>query len=216
MYKKFFVPGFKRRYKGLSYDYELGGFTEGFYATFYRKLISQDWPNVLKMFLPSIVGGTSQNFTPLEQANLKRAAREISIIAMTGTMTMLVMSMIAASGDDDEKRALRYLLYMTLKTNAELGVFLGPGDPQNFLLPNVQELARYPQNPIAVYSIIKKGLKVVNRLSPNKWGETYQRDTGIWKKGDLKLEADFLKFWGLQGTNFSPENGVKFLQMQTN
>lgn len=213
MYKKFLVPGLKRRYKGLSYDYELGSYTEGFYSTFYRKLVA-DWVGTAKMLLPAAFGGQLENLTPLEQANIRRAVREMGIICMTGALTMLLTAMVKASDDDDEKLALRYPLYLVMKSNVELGVFLGFGDPQNFGLPNIQEMMRYPQNPFAAYSVIKKGSKILFQLTDPT--EKYQRDSGLFKKGDNKLAANFIKFWGISGTNFDPENGIKWLELQTN
>jgi hypothetical protein len=207
MYKKFLVPGFKRRYKAIGYDQEYGGITEGYYITFKNKLL-----NDTKELSRFLIGIDTGYFTEFEKQNLRRARREILIVALTGTMVMLIQAMMEAA-DDDEKRYYRHLLFLTMRLNNELGIFGTFGDPQNLGLPSVGELYKTIKNPMPVVSVTDRFQKLLKQMTSPF--EVYERDSGIWEKGDSKLWAAFLKFWGLNGVNFDPENSIKYMNMTT-
>jgi hypothetical protein len=203
MYKKHVVPGFKRRYKGISRDEELGDITEGYYNTIFRLLGTE-----AKELGKSILGKDS-TLTPMEKQNAKKALRDILWVITSGTFIILLQAMMEGA-DDDEKAALRYPLFLSMRLNADLGLYGTPGDPQNFALPNLQETLRLAKNPSPIFGTLDKTLKLVNQLFQPF--ETYDHDSGIWSKGDNKAIADLLKLWGVTGANFNPENSIKFMQ----
>jgi hypothetical protein len=208
MYKKFFVPGIRRRYRSAGIDYETGAFTEGFYRTFYSLMI-RDTKQLLKF-----MSFQSNELTDLEKQNVKRALSEMSIIMITGAIVMLLTAGIKSSDDDEEKKRMRYLLYLTMRLNTEIGVFGGLGDPQDlFILPNLREVRQIIRQPFALWSIIDKLFRLLNQLQNPT--EVYKRDTGIFEKGDNKAAAAFIKFWGISGVNFSPEIAISYMQMNT-
>jgi len=203
MYKKHVVPGFKRRYKGISRDEELGDITEGYYNTIFRLLGTE-----AKELGKSILGKDS-TLTSMEKQNAKKALRDILWVITSGTFIILLQAMMEGA-DDDEKAALRYPLFLSMRLNADLGLYGTPGDPQNFALPNLQETLRLAKNPSPIFGTLDKTLKLVNQLFQPF--ETYDHDSGIWSKGDNKAIADLLKLWGVTGANFNPENSIKFMQ----
>jgi hypothetical protein len=207
MYKKFLAPGLKRRFKALGYDQELGDISEGYMSKFYKSLLSN--ANQLGRFLIGVDNGYYNEF---EKQNLRRARREILIVAATGALVMLLNSLMEGA-DDDEKRKLKHLLFLTMRINNELGIYGTIGDPQNIGLPSAGEMYKTIKNPIPAFSITDRLSKLLQQLTDPT--AVYERDSGIWKKGDSKLWAKFLKFWGYNGVNFDPENSIKYMQMST-
>jgi len=208
MYKKFLAPGLKRRYKALGYNQEMGDVTEGYMRTFYKKLMLD--VGQLSKFMIGIDNGY---FETHEKENLRRARREMLIVATTGIVVILLSALLEDTDDDDDKLKLKFLLYIALRINSDLGVYGIPGDPTNFLLPAPGEMWRTFKNPIAAYSILDRIQKLLNQMEHPT--EVYKVKSGIWEKGDSKLWAAWLKFWGQNGVNFDPSNSIKFIQMTT-
>lgn len=209
MYKKFLAPGLKRRFKGLGYDQELGTVTEGYMSFFYKNLFKE-----AKQLGRFLIGSDNGFYHEHEKQNLRRARREILIVAATGALVILLNSLIEGSDDEDEKRNIRYFLYLTMRINNELGIYGTIGDPQNILgLPSPGEMYKTIKNPIPAFGVTDKLIKVLQQMTDPT--AVYERDSGVWEKGDSKLWAKFLKFWGYNGVNFDPENSIKFMQMST-
>lgn len=209
MYKKFLAPGLKRRYKSRGYDFEYGDITEGYWITFHRALLRDTAK--LARFVSGL--DKSNYFTEFEKQNLRRSLREMMIVAATGFAVIILNSLLEAADDEDEKRNIRRLLYTTMRLNNELGVYGTFGDPQNFFIPNAGEMYKTIKNPIAAFSVTNKLQKLLQQLTDPT--AVYERDSGIWEKGDSKLWATFLKFWGYNGTNTDPENAIKYMNMTT-
>lgn len=207
MYRKHVAPGFKKRLKGWSVDQELGGETEGFYITFYKTLFLQP-----KELLKELSPLSESNLTPLEKANLRRALREQAIILLTGTAAWLLTEMMKEM-DDEEKRKYAHLLYWTLRLNQEVSSYGGIGDPRDaFVVPSLFDMYKSFRTPTAAYGVLEKAFKLITQLS-NPF-EEYERDTGIWKKGDLKIYAKFLKLIGITGNTINPDEAIDIMQMQ--
>lgn len=196
MFRKFVVPGFKKRYKSFSIDQELGGTTEGFHLTFF-KLLFKDTKQLMRELSPL----HKSNLTPMEKNNVKRSATELAYIGATALLVMIIHSLMENAGDEDKKK-LRYPLYWALRLNSELSAFLDPRDTYRSF--------RYPT---AAYGTIDRFLKLAGDVfSPT---EKYERDTGMWEKGDLKILADLFKLMGITGGTANPDELVKVLESQT-
>lgn len=204
MYRDFLVPGFKKRYKTLSVDQEFSSPTEGYWNTFMRKLI-KDKKQLMRFYMG--MEKESGDFQDFERENLKRAVRELAIVFATGLIVMILNNLYKAA-DDDEKEKWKYLLFLSMKMNQELGAYGTPGDPQNFGIPNFRELTRNFQQPTVLFGTVNKLFKIFNSI-----GETYERDTGMFEKGDSKFMAALIKFFGITGVNFDPEEAIKWMNM---
>ena len=205
MFRKFFVPGLKRRYKGIGVDEELGQLTEGYYITFYKALIT-DWKQLFKFYI-----GQESNLTPMEKQNVQRALREQAVLLSTGVLIMVLSSL----GADDKKERQKYqwLLFLSLKLNSEIGTFGGIGDPSSgVIFPNIGEIKR------TIWSlppVIREFESILDFLTAIKNPtDTYQTSTGIHEKGDLKLPAKFWKMLSITGTNWNPETTNKWYMQQ--
>jgi hypothetical protein len=208
MYKKFLAPGLKRRYKALGYDQELGDITEGYLKTFYNKIRTD--ASQLGRFMIGIDNGYYNEF---EKQNLRRARREMLIVATAGTMVMLLSALIEGSDDDDDKKKLKYLLYLSMRIDNELGIYGTFGDPQSGFFPNPSEIYKTVKNPIPAYGVTDRLNKLIKQMFDPF--EEYKAKSGVWEKGDSKLWAAFLKFWGQNGTNYDPSNSIKWMNMST-
>jgi hypothetical protein len=208
MYKKFLLPGIKKRYKSKGIDQELGVITEGYWITFYKHLATD-----VKQLSRFIAGVDNGYYSPAEKQNLRRARRELLIVAASG-MFIIILNSLMEAGDDDEKAKLKHLLYLSMRINSELGIYGTFGDPQNFLgMPSVKEVYKTVKNPIPVFSVLDRLSSLLTQMTDPF--AVYKRDSGIWEKGDSKLWAKFLKFWGYNGVNSDPENAIKYMKMTT-
>lgn len=207
MYRKFLVPGFKRRFQTYSANYESGEAREGYYRTFWKSLM-RDWKQTIAQTLP-FVKASDAGLTPLEQMNLRRASMDFAMIALTGIIVMLLRALRDSAGDDDEraKWALSYPLYTAMRLQSELRYY-----------SRWQDLYRSFRAPTASYGIAEKAFKFVNQvtedvltLSP----ERYERDAGLAKKGDIKSLIYFYKLIGLSGRQLDPSESIKILDLQT-
>ena len=210
MYRKFVVPGFKRRYKQYGFDQEMGIMTEGYYKTFFRLAITET-----KELLNNLMPFTDSNLTDIERANSRRAMMEMAYMLTTGIIIMILSSM--SGGDDDKDKKRQYALFFALRLNNELGFFLAPGDvARNPLLLGVNPLNMYKtfRAPTAGFTLVEKTIRLATQLSDPF--EEYKRDSGPWKKGDNKLMVKFLKLIGASGSTLNPDQAVKILMMQTN
>jgi len=205
MYRKFLVPGLKKRYKGFSIDQELGNVTEGYWRTFARIAVTQT-REMLKELSPF---GES-NLTELEKRNLRKSAIEMGIMLSSGIIIMILQSLYEGA-DDEDKKYLAYPLMFSMRLNSDLSAFVVPGDPRMLLLPNPIGLYKSFRYPTAAQTTIEKSLKLVGQMFNPL--ETYERQTGPYEKGDLKLVAKILKLAGLQKNLFYPEEIIKILQL---
>lgn len=207
MYRDFIVPGFKRRYKSIGIDNELDSITEGYYNTFWRKM-TEDYKKMFRQ----LIGLEKSNLQDWEKANLRKAVIEMGLVFTTGLLVM-GLSALYKAGDDDEKKYLKHILFLTMRLNNELGMYGVIGDPQEFGLPNVREVWKTFRQPSAIIGTVDRLMSLIYQLK-DPFAE-YQQDSGIFQKGDSKLMAKLYKLIGITGINIDPENAIKHIQMTT-
>ena len=204
MYKKHVAPGFKRRFKGISRDEELGDITEGYHNTFLRLALT-DTKRMVKALYSEDSG-----LSPVDRANLKKSVRDMMWVMATGILVMVLANLYSAADDDDEKTAYKYALFFALRLNQDLGIYGTLGDPQNLGLPNIRETLKLVKNPVVALAVIERGIDMVSQLKDPF--ATYKNPSGIFDKGDSKLGAAVIRFAGISGTSFDPGNAIKFMQ----
>jgi hypothetical protein len=137
-FKKWVVPGIEARYKKRWYDERLGVEMEGRYRT-------------LAMFLQASVrlqGGlknTWNELSPMEKANMKRNAAELSYLAASIAGYVLFSSLAGEVDDDDEllKKSVNFLVYQSSRQVSELSTFFSPVEAYNAV-----------KNPVATLGIV--------------------------------------------------------------
>jgi hypothetical protein len=197
MYRKFFVPGLKRRWKTYGIDQELGSPTEGYYNTFFRLMRTQlsDMSKQLSPF------HTTENLTPLEKKNLLKATRDLGLYFSTLLVVMILRSMY--EGADDDKKVLAYSLVLTMRLNQEISSLI--------IFTNPLSLWKITKSPMATQSLIEKLIKLSMQIVTDPF-EKYDKNTGKNKKGDLKVVAQLLKALGLDKNVTTPEELIKILE----
>ena len=197
MYRKHLVPGYKRRFKKSSMDQELGAPTEGYYRTFWNTFIKDTLRyklNVMEAW---------SGYTPFQKAQIRKVVGEISIIvALTA-----IASILTVGDDDDEEKKVKqkdmsyihnFLLYQAIRMRSETAAYILPTD-----------LLRILKSPTAMTSTIERAIRLLYQILPWNITEEYERETGVWKKGDNKAWAKFLRLMGYSGYNLTPAEAVK-------
>lgn len=195
MFRKFVVPGYKKRFKALGADQELGGMTEGTYITFFRTVVRD-----LKASKGKALVNWSE-YTPLERKNLMRFYTE------AGTMVALMGMVIALKGLGDDDKNLKkkwmysFMLYQAMRLRSEMMFYTNPKDTFRIL-----------KSPTAASTQVERIGKFISQIITNPM-EEYKRDAGKFHKGDNKAFAQLQKILGLSGSNLHPDQAVKILEM---
>lgn len=194
MYRKHLIPGYKRRWGKLQSDQELGGAVEGYYRTFYNTMLK----DLVRMKLNVIQNWAT--YTPFEKAQIKRTLAEAVIIIGITTLILIMTKLFGGDDDDENSYAYNFVLYELTRMQSETASYISPRDAYRTI-----------KSPTAMVSTIERLTKFVDQFlltwDPEKLN--YQRDEGVWNKGDNKSWAYFLKLIGFSGYNFSPEAAVK-------
>lgn len=194
MYRKHLIPGYKRRFKKLGMDEELGTFTEGYYRTFWNTFARD-----LRDYKFNVIDNWSQ-YTPFEKAQIKRVIAELTIILSLAAIATLLIS----AGDDDEELkknfAYNFVLYEIIRMRSETSAYISPNDAY-----------RVVKSPSAMTSTLERVIKFSDQFfltwNPDKL--EYKRKQGVWNEGDNKSWAYFLKLMGYSGYNITPEAAVE-------
>ena len=199
MYRKHLVPGLKRRFKGASFDEELGGATEGMYRVFWRTLMKDTYRYKFEIFKKW------STYTPFEKAQIRKVVAELTIVASLAALIMVLGAM--AEGDDDEKKEMPYayyfILYQAMRMKSETASYLP--------VIGLPDMYRIVQSPSAVTGVIDRFTKFVDQFLLT-WDDeklSFKRDTGVWDKGDNKSWAYFLKLMGFSGYNLTPDVAIE-------
>jgi hypothetical protein len=197
MYRKHLYPGYKRRVKGISMNHEIGVPTEGYYRTFANVMLSD-----LRQYKFNVIKNWS-TYTPFQKAQISKFLAEISLIFGLATLGF-IMTRILVDPDDDEREQIQdnylynFMLYEVMRMRSETASYINPIDAY-----------RVVKSPSVISSLIERIIKFGDQVMPWNITEEYKRDTGIWKKGDNKAWAAFLKLMGLSGYNLEPEQAWK-------
>jgi hypothetical protein len=195
MYRKHLVPGYKRRWKRLSMDEELGAWTEGFYRTFWNTFVRD-----LRDYKFNIMQNWS-TYSPFEKAQIKRVIAEATIVLTTTALVYILKKMV--DDDDDELKkswVYNFVLYEMIRMRSETSSYISPTDAY-----------RVVKSPSAMTSTLERAIKFGDQFfltwDPEKL--EYQRKQGIWNEGDNKSWAYFLKLMGYSGYNITPAEAVQ-------
>lgn len=213
MYKKWLAPGLKRRWKAEGFDYELGDFTEGMYSTFFKKLFGEFGE------FAKYVTGKEHTFSPMEIANIRRTLYEFSVIAITGTLA-IILSALGSGADTDKKWKYQWPLYFLMRLNAEISIYGGLGDPSSLFLPNLREVIS-PYRSIPVMTVLQKVTNLYSSASGDVINlmlgqdiNRYQNNTGIFDAGTSKTWANAVKVWGISGKSMDSDLALDILLLQ--
>lgn len=174
MFRKFIVPGAKRRFQKRQYVQRLDQYVEGNYVTtwnFAKRMFTE--AKILKWALMSEDWAL---LTDHEKANIKRTITEIATVATTIVVANLLYKSLKDDDDDDDKWKA-FLAYEAFRVKSELLFFVNPVETMKIL-----------NSPAAAMSLVENTIQLFKHLMP-RW-EEYER--GPWKN-HYKFEKDLMK-----------------------
>jgi hypothetical protein len=175
MFRKFVVPGFKRRWAKSKYIQRLGQTVEGNYQTTFRfigNLLTE-----LKIFKLSLM---SEEWTALndhEIANIRRMLGEV--VAFLGTVILIHFFAKGLEDDDEENWRFAYFAYQAYRLQTEL----------LFWTPKLDEAMTILRSPMASMSVFENMIKLIDQMFSA--AERYER--GPWK-GEYKIKKTMINF----------------------
>ena len=209
LFRSYFVPGLRRRFgylDGAHIDVESGELTNGYYNTFFGALMN--------LYYTKSLSKTYTNLTPSERKNMHRALMEFTFVILAGIVASTVRGMF---DDDDEKNPYwaGFVMYQALRLNTELSSFL---DPLEFI--------RMAQSPTATFTPVKNAFELLGTTTNtigygvgfpgiDEKDVFYQRQSGIYEKGDLKITkelTDVLPLFSGVSKSLDPERIAKFYE----
>lgn len=167
MFRKFVVPGYKKRWENKRYNEFLGEYTEGSYGT----TLSFLKRSLLELRSLGIASFTEnwEELLPREVANIKRAISELAAALILALVIAPIFLAGKADADDDAERWMFAMAsYLSIRTYKELAFFMSPTAAMDIL-----------RSPAAAVSSIENLGKLINQLITNP-AEQYVRK-GPWK-----------------------------------
>jgi hypothetical protein len=207
MYRRYFQPGLRRRFghgHGIHVDTEVEGISEGMYWSFLRYM-KESFKKGAKF------GSVYQVLTPMEKANVKRTSIEAGLtISLTAIGAILAGMM--TDDDEEDDYAAAFAAYQAMRISSELSQFY-----------NLKEFYRFASSPTALDKPFINSIELIWHLGTKELpyrlglrdedGIYYERKTGAYDKGDLKLTKLFRDvapiLRGIDKTT-NPEDALKF------
>jgi hypothetical protein len=176
LFRKFVIPGFKRRWQKKGINNLLNDETEGFYQTFGRfaKTFIKDLAQLKFDLMKEDFG----KMTKLERANMVRMLSEISFFTVSVVMCMAAMQ-AKSNADDKDNFWINNLAYQALRLRSELMFYVNPMATMQIL-----------QSPMAAISVAENVSKLIGQMAYPIYSGTFTfdvYDAGSWK-GKLKVE----------------------------
>lgn len=173
MFRKFVVPGLRRRWAKEEYLERLDDFVEGSYIStgrFFGALME----DLIKMKLSLL----SENWSELsdhQKANVRRTLTEVTFLVMALVLANVAIQQIKDIDDDEwEDRMWSFMAYQTVRLKSELLFFINPFETMAILRSPVASMSS-AENLITLLSML---------MHPLDLNERYER--GPWK-GKLKI-----------------------------
>lgn len=162
MFRKFVVPGFKRRWGGKHYIERLDDFVEGNYVT--------TWNFFVRMFKDLVhfkfdIGSKWGELSDHEKANIRRTLTEVSFVMMAIILSNVAIAKLKEDDDEDE-RFWSFTAYQALRLRAELLFFIKPDETLSIL-----------RSPMASMSVAENLIRLSGQIFHPL--ERYER--GPWK-----------------------------------
>jgi hypothetical protein len=208
-FRKFVIPGLKKRYKKLGVDEELGDITEGTYVTLWNSITKQR-KDLFKFLL-----NNENELTEFQKKNIKRSLVELTYIL--GLMTL--SGLLNAYDDDDDTYAYNFLQYEAYRLQSEMQFYLNPVEFYRVLrTPTIA--ATKTEQMLKFTSQLGLQLPPIYDLDKGEFyiNEKFEKDVGmspLSQKGDNKAVKYGLNVLGLDLNNQDPEYALDMYQKLT-
>ena len=175
MFRKFVVPGFKRRWGRSKYIQRLDQTVEGNYVTTIRFV--NNLRKDLKVFKAALMSEEWAALSDHEKSNIRRALGET--IALVST-SIIAGALFKSIGDEDEDDWLAaYWAYQAYRLQTEL----------LFWTPKIDEAMTILRSPMASMSVIENTIKLLDQM----WTPGQQYERGPWK-GEYKIKKTLINY----------------------
>jgi hypothetical protein len=175
MFRKFIVPGMRRRWSSQYVNNLSGQIVEGNYITF-GKFAGRLFKD-MKIFRWGLITEDWNNMTISERANVKRTLSEMVFLV---AVSVLAHALTQIKGDDDDEEWLySFWAYQALRLRTEMSFFYNPYEAMKIL-----------RSPAASMSVIENVVKLWGQMIDPVTSGTFAFDRyerGPWK-GHLKME----------------------------
>ena len=187
MFRKWIPAAIHKRFGSVQYDYDIQGWTEGYYMTCFRicgQLIKE-----LKEFKKIQLRWSE--LEDEEKANIKRALVEISSFIAVSLFCYLKYSKNGGDDDKDKDKSWIYnfIKYQAFRLKSELGA----------LVPWIEmpkEAIRIFKSPAAGLNLADNSLDILYALNPQNWGLLVDEEDDSWliKRGIWKDHSKGFKY----------------------
>lgn len=197
MFRKFIVPGVKRRYGKKNYNNLLQEYTEGNVRTtakFFLKMVKD-----IQHFKQYVGGSQWDSLSRHEKANIRRTIYGLTSWAVA---TVLFTALTKLDGDDDDDSLFEHhTSYQLRRLMAELSFFSNPTEAMRILrspaaaMSTLESLSRFLAESIPPYEVYERGSwKGKTKLSK----AAVRASIGIKQFYRLKNIEDQLKMFGMK------------------
>lgn len=189
MYRKWMRPAFNRRYKSLSYNFDLQTWTEGYYRTTGRFLAQLAKELKEGKFA---IAANWENLTDYEKQNIKRALTEVGHFLLLSAALGLIYGI--KDDDDDKKKKKKeernYISYQIELQLRRLYTELGIMVPW---IPSItSEGLKILKSPAAGINTMEQLSETIDLLDPTNYLESSRLRSGRFK-GDLRATKLFFE-----------------------
>lgn len=179
MFRKFVVPGIRRRYQRKQVNNGMGEYVEGNYRTTGRFL--HNFIKEYKWWQVTLMATEWKSINSWEKANIRKTLVETSFLLTAMLMSTVLINM-KEDADDDDKWLLSFLGYQALRLKTELGFFI-----------NISEAMKILRSPAASMSVIENTIKLLSQMMPPSFNGFERYERGSWK-GRYKIEKTAINF----------------------
>ena len=210
LFRNWIPPGIRRRFghgDGVHIDEEIGNVTEGMYTSFARLVVDL----VTTHGAVNNIKELWNSRTDLEKANIKRTSMELGFGI---TMALVALALAKAVDDDDEDSPMTsFILYQTRRLQSEMFTYLNPGEAFR-MLKSPTATARPIGNMMGLVGhVLFSEMPYAAGVPIDESDIFYQRDSGMFKKGERKLNKKLLQVFpvgpGLL-KSLDPQTSVEF------
>lgn len=149
-FRKFAIPGFKRRWEAFDYSERLGEFTEGAYISF-GKFIGDIHKDLIALKF-DIMSEKWEDLSDMEKANIHRTIGEI-ISLITSMILLALITNLKGESDDDNKKLRAFLMYQMYRFQSEILFYVSP--------PSALAILR---SPMASLSVLENLIQVMSQM----------------------------------------------------
>lgn len=181
MFRKWIKPSLNRRFKSVTYNFDMREWTEGYYRTTGRFM----WQLAKELREGQFaIGANWDNLTNTEKANIKRATTEVGHLLLLA----LLLGLIDWPDDDDERSWLVGMAeYQARRLYTEVGA-MTPGTQM------ASEFFRIVKSPAAAINTMEGCLDLIGLMNPENY-ETFAGEDALLRSGRFKGESRATKLF---------------------